>query len=57
MTHSVLMGYSLKGDEMTYAQAKEILRTYTLPMTHLQMVLYKQALEIVTKLSLKVNNG
>ena len=51
------MGYSLKGDEMTYEEAKEILRTYRLPMTHLQMALYKQALEIVTKLSLKVNNG
>ncbi len=33
---------------LTLAQAKEILRTYTMPMTAEQLKLYKQALAIVS---------
>lgn len=42
---------------MTYQEAKQIVSTYTLPMTREQMIAFKIALEVVAKYSLRNTNG
>lgn len=34
---------------MTLIEAKEILNTYTMPLTQAQLVIYKQAIAVVSK--------